>query len=36
VKREILKYGSQVEVLSPAKLREEVKKEINKMGKIYR
>lgn len=36
VKREILKYGSQVEVLSPEKLRQEVKQEIKKMGKIYR
>jgi predicted DNA-binding transcriptional regulator YafY len=36
VKREILKYGSQVEVVSPQKLREEVKQEIKKMGKTYR
>jgi len=36
VKREILKYGSKVEVLSPEKLRQEVKQEIKKMGKIYR
>jgi predicted DNA-binding transcriptional regulator YafY len=35
VKREVLKYGSQVEVLSPAALREAVKKEIEKMKKIY-
>jgi len=35
VKREVLKYGSQVEVLSPAALREEVKEEIQKMGRIY-
>ncbi len=36
VKREILKYGAQVEVVSPKGLREEVKKEIGKMKKIYR
>jgi len=36
VKREVLKYGSQVEVLSPAALREEVRAEIGKMVKIYR
>ncbi len=36
IKREILKYGAQVEVLYPGKLREEVKKEIGKMNKIYR
>ena len=35
VKREILKVGANVEVLSPAGLREEIKKEIEKMGKIY-
>lgn len=35
IKREILKYGAQVEVVSPAKLREEVKKEIEKMRNIY-
>lgn len=36
IKREVLKYGSQVEVLSPASLRKKVKKEIKKMKKIYR
>ncbi len=36
IKREILKYGAQVEVLSPAKLREEVIKEMENMRKIYR
>lgn len=36
VKREILKYGAQVEVITPAGLREEVMKEIEKMKNIYR
>jgi predicted DNA-binding transcriptional regulator YafY len=36
VKREILKYGAEVEVLSPVELREEVKKEIEKMKEVYR
>ena len=36
IKREILKYGSQVEVLSPKELRSEIKKEIEKMRKIYK
>ncbi len=35
IKREVLKYGADVEVLAPATLREEVKAEIEKMGKIY-
>jgi predicted DNA-binding transcriptional regulator YafY len=35
IKREILKYGSQVEVLSPKSLRTEIKKEIEKMRKNY-
>jgi predicted DNA-binding transcriptional regulator YafY len=35
IKREILKYGSQVEVLSPKALRTDIKKEIEKMRKIY-
>ncbi|MDD2672513.1 MAG: WYL domain-containing protein [Syntrophales bacterium] len=35
VRREILKYGSQVEVVSPKELREEVKKEIKKMKRNY-
>lgn len=34
--REILKYGSAVEVLSPKELREKIRKEIKDMGKIYR
>jgi len=36
VRREILKYGSNVEVLSPQELREEIKTEIYKMTKVYR
>ena len=36
VKREILKFGSQVEVLYPEALRKEVKTEIDRMKKIYR
>ncbi|MEA3223227.1 MAG: WYL domain-containing transcriptional regulator [Thermodesulfobacteriota bacterium] len=36
IKREVLKYGSQVEVLSPESLRQEVKEEIAKMKKVYR
>jgi len=35
IKREILKFGGEVEVLEPEALREEVKEEIEKMGKIY-
>jgi predicted DNA-binding transcriptional regulator YafY len=35
VRREILKYGSSVEVLSPNGLREEIKTEIDKMTKVY-
>lgn len=35
IKREIMRYGSQVEVVSPKALREEVKKEIEKMKNIY-
>ncbi|PKN20005.1 MAG: WYL domain-containing protein [Deltaproteobacteria bacterium HGW-Deltaproteobacteria-6] len=35
IKREILRYGSQVEVVTPAALRKEVKKEIEKMKKVY-
>ena len=35
IKREILRYGSKVEVLSPAALREEIKKEIGMMKTIY-
>ncbi|KFZ44113.1 hypothetical protein DS62_01540 [Smithella sp. SC_K08D17] len=34
IKREILKYGSQVEVLSPRELQNEIRKEIEKMGKV--
>ncbi len=36
IKREILRYGAQVEVLSPKALRDELKKEIEKMKKVYR
>jgi predicted DNA-binding transcriptional regulator YafY len=36
IKREILKYGASVEVVSPAELRDEVKKEIEKMMGVYR
>ena len=36
IKHEILKYGSQVEVISPKALREEIKNEIGKMSVIYR
>lgn len=35
IKREILKYGSQAEVLSPERLREEVREEIKKMSTLY-
>jgi len=35
IKREILKYGSQVEVISPKALRTDIKQEIEKMRKIY-
>jgi predicted DNA-binding transcriptional regulator YafY len=35
VRREILKYGASVEVLSPQELRKEIKTEINKMTKVY-
>ena len=35
IKREILKYGSQVEVLSPQSLREEVRGEIERMRRVY-
>ncbi|HOO45720.1 MAG TPA: WYL domain-containing protein [Deltaproteobacteria bacterium] len=36
VKREILKYGAQVEVVSPQGLREEVKQEIGRLKALYR
>lgn len=36
VSREILKYGSDVEVLSPKGLRDEIRMEIKKMNGIYR
>jgi predicted DNA-binding transcriptional regulator YafY len=36
IKREILRYGSQIEVIYPEEMREEVKKEIARMKKIYR
>lgn len=35
VKRRILSYGAEVEVIRPRKLREEIAKEIGKMGRIY-
>lgn len=35
IKREILKYGASVEVLSPEELREEIKREIERMIKVY-
>lgn len=35
IKREILKHGAQVEVLSPKALRNEIKNEIERMKKIY-
>lgn len=35
IKREILKYGSQVEVISPTALRDEVSAEIRKMNNLY-
>ncbi|NIM18665.1 MAG: WYL domain-containing protein [Candidatus Latescibacteria bacterium] len=36
VKREVLKYGEEVEVLKPAALRREVMREIERMGGLYR
>ncbi len=35
VKREVLKYGAQVSVLSPPTLREEIRREVASMRKIY-
>ena len=35
IKREVLKFGADVEVLSPKVLRDEVKAEIEKMRRIY-
>lgn len=35
IRREILKFGSSVEVLSPKELRVEIKKEIEKMSAVY-
>ena len=35
VRREILRYGSSVEVISPISLRNEIKSEIQKMSRIY-
>jgi len=35
VKREILRHGSQVEVIAPAELREEVRREIERMMGLY-
>ncbi|MBN1829143.1 MAG: YafY family transcriptional regulator [Deltaproteobacteria bacterium] len=34
--REILRFGAGVEVLAPKELREEVRKEIGRMGRLYR
>jgi predicted DNA-binding transcriptional regulator YafY len=36
VRREILRYGASVEVLSPLDLREEIKKEIERMAGVYK
>jgi len=36
IRREILKYGSSVEVLFPQELRDEIRKEIGVMSKIYK
>lgn len=36
IRREVLKYGSQVEVISPQALRDEVRREIENMGTLYR
>jgi predicted DNA-binding transcriptional regulator YafY len=36
VKREILRYGAQVEVVSPVALRKELKNEIENMRKVYK
>ncbi len=36
IRREVLKHGSQVEVISPDALREEVRREIEKMSSLYR
>ena len=35
VRREILRYGASVEVVSPSELRKEIKHEIQKMPKTY-
>ncbi len=35
IKREVLKYGAEVKVLAPEVLREEVKAEIERMGRVY-
>lgn len=35
IKKEVLKYGASVEVLSPIELREQIKEEIVKISKIY-
>jgi predicted DNA-binding transcriptional regulator YafY len=36
IRREILRYGASVEVLSPQELRDEIKSEIKRMSKVYR
>lgn len=35
IKREILRYGASVEVISPEELRDEIKNEIDRMGSVY-
>ncbi len=35
IKREILKFGSDVKVIAPEELKEEIRDEINKMNKLY-
>jgi predicted DNA-binding transcriptional regulator YafY len=36
IRREILKFGANVEILSPQKLREEIRSKIEKMANVYR
>jgi predicted DNA-binding transcriptional regulator YafY len=35
IRREILKYGSSVEVLAPLELRDQIKTEIERMANVY-
>lgn len=35
VRKEVLKYGAAVEVISPAALRDQIREEIGKMGEVY-